>query len=160
MYQYVCCGYCIGCWLLAPLGLHGLLGGWYRWRLRQKDKVDGTALRDLLSHWCCCCCALVQDRRQYRAENFLKQSKKAARTEKEDAAATDLTKELPPAPIPVISFGMYTGEIVDHRRREGDLEYRVHWQRKSPDEDEWFPRQDLIEEYPDVVVHYERFNAV
>lgn len=47
-----------------------------------------------------------------------------------------------------IKFGMFEGSIVGHRRKDGILEYRVHWDGKLPDEDDWFPRNQLIEEYP------------
>ena len=43
---------------------------------------------------------------------------------------------------------MFEGSIVGHRRKDGILEYRVHWDGKTPDEDDWFPRNQLIEEYP------------
>ena len=45
---------------------------------------------------------------------------------------------------------MYEGSIVGNRRNEGVLEYRVHWDGKLPDEDDWFPRTQLINDYPGV----------
>jgi hypothetical protein len=31
----------------------------------------------------------------------------------------------------------------------------VHWTGKSPQDDDWFARDELMDEYPDVVVSYE-----
>ena len=45
--------------------------------------------------------------------------------------------------------------IVDKRVEGGVVEYKVHWMNSSADDDEWFPRDDLIDEFPDQVAAFE-----
>jgi len=126
-----------------------------RYQLRRRDRVDGTILRDIFSHWCCPVCALVQEHRQIQAEAFLKGGKRENNQPVPPAdpvAAAEQVLEEVQTVKPYIQFGMFKGEIVDHRRSDGELEFRVHWDRKHPDEDEWFPRADLVDEYIECVV--------
>ena len=106
-------------------------------------------------HWCCCCCALIQEARQHHADKFVQNEFKVRKTD-DELAAEQLNVTAPPK----ITFGMFQGDIIAHRRRDGVLEYRVHWQGKPKEEDDWFIRNQLIEEFPDVVVEYERINGI
>eukprot|EP00949_MAST-11_sp_MAST-11-sp1_P000412 g412.t1 len=45
--------------------------------------------------------------------------------------------------------------IVNHRTNAGCLELKVHWRGSDNSEDEWFLRNDLYVEYPDIVAAYE-----
>ena len=150
-----CCMYCVSCWLCCPLGVHACIGCWTRYANRRKNQITGTLTRDFFSHWCCCCCALIQEARQLHADKFVQNEFKVRKTE-DELAAEQLKVTAPPK----ITFGMFQGDIVAHRRRDGVLEYRVHWQGKPKDEDDWFIRNQLIEEFPDVVVEYERINGI
>ncbi len=78
------------------------------------------------------------------------------RATEDELAAAQLESKAPPK----ITFGMFTGDIVAHRRRDGVLEYRVHWGGKPSSEDDWFIRSQLVEEFPDVVVEYARLNGI
>ena len=100
-------------------------------------------------------CALIQESRQLHADRFVQNEFKVRKTD-DELAAEQLKVTAPPK----ITFGMFQGDIVAHRRRDGVLEYRVHWQGKPKDEDDWFIRNQLIEEFPDVVVEYERLNGI
>jgi len=148
-------GYCLACWLCCPLGIHACMGCQTRMAIRRANGITGTPVRDFFSHWCCCFCALIQEKRQHHADNFVKNEFKVRDTEDELAA-----KQLEVTAPPKITFGMFQGDIVAHRRRDGVLEYRVHWEGKPASEDDWFIRNQLIDEFPDVVVEYERLNGI
>jgi Chromo (CHRromatin Organisation MOdifier) domain len=45
--------------------------------------------------------------------------------------------------------------IVERRERNRHVMYKVHWKGSSAAEDEWFDRDDLIVEYPDLVREYD-----
>ena len=38
---------------------------------------------------------------------------------------------------------------------DGYIEYKVHWANNTEDQDEWFPRDDLVVEYPRQVEIFE-----
>lgn len=149
------CTYCLSCMLCCPFGVHACIGCWTRKAIRKRNGIVGTMVRDFFSHWCCCCCALIQEKRQLHADNFVKNEYKERATEAELAA-----QQLKVTAPPKIAFGMFQGDIVGHRRRDGVLEYRVHWEGKPRAEDDWFIRNQLVEEFPDVVVEYERLNGI
>mmetsp|Transcript_82611 Transcript_82611/g.165090 ORF Transcript_82611/g.165090 Transcript_82611/m.165090 type:complete len:442 (-) Transcript_82611:134-1459(-) len=147
--------YCISCWFCCPCGIHAFLGCQSRMAIRKTNQITGTPVRDFFSHWCCCCCALIQEKRQLHADRFVKNEFTVRATDDELAKA-----QLQVTAAPKITFGMFQGDIVAHRRRDGVLEYRVHWESKPRSEDDWFIRNQLMEEFPDVVVEYERLNGI
>ena len=49
--------------------------------------------------------------------------------------------------------------IVAQRLQKGRLMYKVHWLHSLPKEDEWFPREDLVAEFPEAVKQYEATHA-
>ncbi|KAL7410583.1 hypothetical protein BDY24DRAFT_344007, partial [Mrakia frigida] len=60
-----CCAY--GC-LQVSFGLGWVLAFANRADIRNRYRIESTALNDLLTHWCCTPCALTQESREIELE--------------------------------------------------------------------------------------------